>query len=466
MGEKYDYDVAVIGSGPAGYVAGIRAAQYGAGVCVIEKGPLGGVCTNAGCIPTKVLWHTAGVALRLDKADELGLEVGDVSVNWPRLAERREGILDTLRNGIQALLKGNGVELIRGQASFAGAHTLNISDGGGGAEQVTADKIIAATGSRPVELPHAPFDHEVIIDSTDAVTADELPASVVIIGGGYIGLEFASIYTACGAEVTIVEALDRLLPGMDEDCAQEVTRFLKHQGVAIHTGVTLDGVEHGNGSVTGKLSDGTEVAGEKMLVCVGRRADASTLELEAVGVETEESGAMAVNEHMQTSQPHVYAVGDVNGRLMLAHVGSQEGLVAAAHATGTITARMDYRVAPACVFVHPEVAVVGLGEEEAREEVGEIIVKKFPFRALGKAHIMDETDGLVKMVCDAATGQVLGVHMAGPEASTLLGEATLAVQLECTAEEMAETIHAHPTLAEALKEVAEGVIGMPINWRG
>ncbi|MFO7958263.1 MAG: dihydrolipoyl dehydrogenase [Candidatus Brocadiia bacterium] len=465
MSTDYDFDVAVIGSGPAGYVAAIRAAQLGASACVIEKGRLGGVCTNVGCIPTKVLWHTASVALHLEKAEEFGLDVSEVSVNWPHVAERRDGILETLRNGIGALLNGNEVELIEGEASFADPHTLEIASEAG-VDKLTADKIMIATGSRPVELPDVPFDHERIIDSSDAVTADELPGSVIIIGGGYIGLEFASIYTACGVEVTIVEALDRLLPAMDADCAREVTKFLKKRNVTLHTGVTLDEVDTGDSGVKGELSDGTEVEAEQMLVCVGRRPDCGDVGVERVAIETEENGAIAVNEHMQTSQPHIYGIGDVNGRLMLAHVGSQEGLVAAAHATGEISAEMDYRVAPACVFVHPEIAVVGLSEEEAREEAGEVVVKKFPFRALGKAHIIDETDGLVKMICDAETGQVLGVHMAGPEASTLLGEATLAMQLECTAAEMAETIHAHPTLAEALKEVAEGVIDMPINWRG
>ncbi len=465
MSEQYDYDVAVIGSGPAGYVAGIRAAQLGASACVIEKGPLGGVCTNVGCIPTKVLWHTASMALKMEDAAEIGLEGVKPQVNWSTVAERREKILDMLRNGIASLLKGNNVELIRGAAAFADEHTLSIDDGES-SQSITAQKIIVATGSKAIGLPSAPFDHELVISSDDAVSANELPESIVIIGGGYIGLEFASIYTACGVEVTVVEALDRLLPAMDEDCAREVAKFLKKRGVAVHVGVTLEKVKKGDGEVTAVLADDTEVTAEKMLVCVGRRADCSSVEIGKAGVETGEKGELPVNEHMQTNQPHIYAIGDCNGQVLLAHVGSQEGLVAAAHATGSISAAMDYRVAPACVFVHPEIAVVGLSEEEAREERGEIVVKKFPWRALGKAHIVGETDGVVKMVCDARSGRVLGVHMAGPEASTLLGEATLAVQLECTAEEMAQTIHAHPTLAEALKEVSEGIIGMPINWRG
>ncbi|MGD2174687.1 MAG: dihydrolipoyl dehydrogenase [Candidatus Brocadiaceae bacterium] len=462
MSEGYDFDVAVIGSGPAGYVAGIRASQLGARTCVIEKGLLGGVCTNVGCIPTKVLWHTASTALRLEGAEEIGLKLGRIEVDWPVVAARRDAVLEKLRGGIEALLAGNDVELVRGRASFSDPHTLRV----GGTDSLTAAKIMVATGSRPVELPRLPFDHEAIIDSADAVTADELPDSVVIVGGGYIGLEFASIYTACGVGVTVVEALDRLLPAMDKDCAREVTKLLKGREVRIHTGVTIEQVDRDSGGVRGRLSDGTEVSGEKLLVCVGRRPDVTGLEIENAGLEPGEGGEIPVNEHMQASRPHIYAIGDVNGQAMLAHVGSQEGLVAAAHATGALTAAMDYRVAPACVFVHPEVAVVGLSEEEAHEETEQVVVKKFPFRALGKAHVVGETQGLVKMVCDGRTGQILGIHMAGPDASVLLGEAALALQLECTAEEMADTIHAHPTLAEALKEAAEGVIGMPINWRG
>ena len=465
MADTYDFDVAVVGSGPAGYVAGIRAAQLGARACVIEKGRLGGVCTNVGCIPTKVLWHTAAAALRLENAAEIGLRVGDVGVDWPALAKRRDAVLETLRGGIKGLLSANKVELIQAEAAFADPHTLALK-GEGGRDRLTAARIFIATGSRPVELPNARFDHKAIVDSTDAVSANALPDSVLIIGGSYIGLEFASIYTACGIEVTVVEALDRLLPAMDEDCARVVAKMLKKRKVAVHTGKRLEKVETGKTGVRATLSDGTKVEAQQMLVCVGRRPDTGGLEIGRAGIEAGPKGELPVNEHMQTALPHVYAIGDVTGRVMLAHVGSHEGVVAAAHATGKISARMDYRVVPACVFVYPEIAIVGMSEEKAKEAAGEIVVKKFPFRALGKAHVMDETEGLVKMVCDAGTGQILGVHMCGPEASSLLGEAALAIKLECTAEELAQTIHAHPTLPEALHEAAEGVMGMPINWRG
>lgn len=465
MSDKYDFDVAVIGAGPAGYVAGIRAAQLGAKACVIEKGDLGGCCTNVGCIPTKALWHAARLMRQARHADDFGVDLTGVELNFPAVAAHRDAVVGKLRGGIKALLAGNKVELIQGAASFKDAHTLRVAGGDGG-QDISAEKVIVATGSAPVELPMAPFDHSVIISSDDAVRADQLPESIVIVGGGYIGVEFASIYAAFGVEVTIVEALERLLPGIDEDCAREVVKVLKKDGVAIHTGTQLEGVGKGNGGVHARLAGGKEVAAQQMLVCVGRRPDCEGLGIENAGLEVGDKGQLVVNEHMQTSQPHVYAVGDVAGDPLLAHVGSQEGIVAASHATGSITAAMDYRVVPACVFAFPEIATVGMSESRAAETVEDVVVKKFPFRALGKAHIMGETGGFVKMVADARTGELLGVHICSAQASALLGEAALALRLECTADELAETIHAHPTLPESIREAADGVAGFPVNWKG
>jgi dihydrolipoamide dehydrogenase len=465
MSGDYEFDVAVIGAGPAGYVAGIRAAQLGARSCVIEKGELGGCCTNVGCIPTKALWQAAELALRARRAGEFGVDLGAVSVNYGAVAARRDAVVAKLRKGIQALLSANEVEMVRAAASFAGPHALSL-EGEGGARELTARNVIVATGSRSVELPVAPFDHALIMDSDDAVRADELPESVLIVGGGYIGVEFAGIYAALGVEVTIVEALDRLLPQVDEDCAREVARALKKEGVTIYAGTALEEAAAGDGSVRARLSNAKEVTVAKMLVCVGRRPDCGGLALERAGLAAGPKGELPVNRHMQTSQPHIYAAGDVVGGLMLAHVASRQAVVAAAHIAGAITAAMDYRLVPACVFAFPEVATVGMSEQRAAESVEQVVVKKFPFRALGKAHVMGETDGFVKMVADGKTGELLGVHICGPEASVLVGEAALALHLECTAEELADTIHAHPTLPEALREAAEGVVGLPINWRG
>jgi len=465
MSDNYDFDVAVIGAGPAGYVAGIRAAQLGARACVVEKSELGGVCTNVGCIPTKALWHSSRMLLRIERAAECGLDIGGCELNYAAVASRRDAIVKKLRGGVKALLSGKGVELIQAVARFKDPHTLHL-DGPDGERDLRARNVIIATGSRPVELREAPFDHEVVVDSADAVSANELPESVVIVGGGYIGIEFAGIYAAFGIEVVVIEAMDRILPGVDEDCARQAAKGLKRLGVCMLTGLRLESVSKDKGGVRAKLTNGEEVTAQRMLVCVGRRADCSGLDLERAGLQAGEQGQLSVNEHMQTAQPHVYAAGDVVGHPMLAHAGSREGIVAASHATGSLTAAMDYRVVPACAFAFPEIGTVGLTEDEARESVGEIVVKKFPLLALGKAHILGETDGFVKMLADAKTGELLGVHICGPEASSLIGEAALAMQLECTAEELAETIHAHPTLPEALQEAAEGLVGVPVNWRG
>ncbi|MCK4284421.1 MAG: dihydrolipoyl dehydrogenase, partial [Candidatus Brocadiae bacterium] len=451
MRDKYDFDVAVIGSGPGGYVAGIRAAQLGAKACVIERAELGGVCTNVGCIPTKALWHSARLMLQIGRAGEYGVDVASHELNYPAVAARRDRIVQRLRGGVKALLASNGVELIRAAASFGDPHSLHL-EGEGVGRDLTARNVIVAAGSRPLELNEAPFDHEVVMDSADAVSADELPPSILIVGGGYIGIEFACIYSAFGVEVTVVEAMDRILPGMDEDCARQVARTLKKSGVAVLAGTRLEAIRKDDGGVRATLSDGKEVAAHRTLVCVGRRPDLGGLAIEKAGLQPGDGRQLPVNAHMQTAQPHIYAVGDVVGGPMLAHVASREGIVAASHASGTLTAAMDYRVVPACIFAFPEIATVGMSESRAAETVEDVVVKKFPFRALGKAHVMGQTGGFVKMVADARTGELLGVHICSAQASALLGEAALALRLECTADELAETIHAHPTLPEAIRE--------------
>ena len=465
MTETYDYDVAVIGAGPAGYVAAIRASQLGARACCIEKADLGGVCTNVGCIPTKALWYAAHVMTEVGRAAEFGVTVDAPRLDFAATSAHRDGVIKKLQAGIQGLLKANGVELVRGAAAFKDPHTLTVAADEGDRE-ISAANIFVATGSRPIELPMARFDHKSILDSSDAVTATDLPDSVIIVGGGYIGIEFAGIYAAYGIPTMVVEALDSILPGIDADCAKLVHRTLKRRGVKVHTGAAIESVQTGDDGVAARLADGTELTAHRMLVCVGRRADCTGLAIENAGLEPGEKGQLPVNEHMQTAVPHIYAIGDACGEPLLAHVGSQEGLVAAAHATGTITAEIDYAVVPACVFSFPEIASVGMSEQRATETVGKITVKKFPFLALGKAHIQSATDGFVKMIAEAATGRLLGVHICADGASMLLGEAALALQLECTAEELADTIHAHPTMPEAIREAAEGIVGMPINWRG
>jgi len=465
MARRYDYDLVVIGGGPAGYVAAIRASQAGAGVACIEKDHLGGVCTNVGCIPTKAMVHAARTILEIKAAKKIGIAVSDVQLDYGQLLEHRGAVVERLRGGIQTLLKANGVELIRGVASLEDAHTVAV-DGEGGGRSVSGEKLLIATGSKSLELPIAPVDEKVILSSRGALELEELPESLIIVGGGYIGCEFASIFSALGVELTVVEIMDRLLPEMDEDCGREVEKLLKKAGCNVLTGTGLQGAKKTKGGVTAALSDGSKLKAQKMLVCVGRAPAGEGLGAEKIGIKAAERGGIAVNEHMQTSLPHVYAAGDVTGHIMLAHVATREATVAAAHATGKLTAKMSYRVVPACAFTIPQVASVGMTEQQAREKVGEVIVKKFPMRSLGMARVSGMTEGFAKMVCDAGSREVLGVHIACAEASSLIAEAALGMQLEITAEELAQTIHAHPTMPESLQEAAEAVIGKPVNWSG
>jgi dihydrolipoamide dehydrogenase len=465
MSQKHDFDIAVIGAGPAGYVAGIRAAQLGASTCVIEQSQLGGVCTNVGCIPTKALWQSARMLTGLERAAEGGIRTSGAQTDYAAAGRRRDKIVATLRNGIKSLLSANGVQVFQAHASFADPHTLHLK-GPDLERDLTAGKFVIATGSQPIELRAVPFDHQTIIDSSDAVLSNELPQSLLIVGGGYIGVEFAGIFSVLGMEVTMVEALERLLPGIDADCAAVVTKTLEKRSVKVHAGTSIEEARKDGAGAVARLSNGVRVQAQRVLVCVGRRPDCTGLDIEKAGLKTGEKSQIPVNRHMQTSQPHIYAAGDVVGDPLLAHVASHEAIVAVSHATGKLTAAMDYRVVPACMFAFPEIGTVGMSEEQAARVTDQVVVKKFPFRALGKAHITGQTDGFVKMIADGKTGELLGVHICGNEASCLLGEATLALKLQCTADELADTIHTHPTLPEALREAAEGIIGLPINWRG
>jgi dihydrolipoamide dehydrogenase len=463
MSTQHDYDLAVIGSGPGGYVCAIRAAQRGAKVVVIERDRVGGVCLNVGCIPTKTLIRSAEVYSLARQAGDFGVTVGEVGFDYAKVAARKEKVLETLRGGVRSLFKANGIEYVAGTARLAGQHRVSVAGGEGEAE-LSAAKIVLATGTRPAELPVAPFDGERIVSSSEVVGWTALPESIVVVGGGYIGCELALLLAQFDVKVTVVELMDRLLPVGDADCSKEVLKSLKRRKVGVHLGVKLEEVKAGKSGVKARLSGGKTLEADVCLVSVGRRANTEDLGLEAAGLQADERGIVAVDECLRTRSAHIYAIGDITGKIQLAHVASAQGMVAAEHLTGRATARMDYRVVPSVVFTSPEVASVGMTEAEAKEACGgKLKVGRFAFRGLGKGLASGETEGWVKVIADGATNELLGLHIVGAHASEMLAEGAMALELEATLEELAETIHAHPTLPEALMEAAEAALGRAIH---
>jgi len=455
------YDVVVIGSGPGGYVAALRAAQLGKKTAVIERDAVGGVCLNRGCIPTKALAHAAEVCSLARRGAEFGIVAENVSVDFAKVQAHKDAVVKKLTGGVGFLLKRSHVDVVAGTARLKGRKAVAVKLNGGGAETLEAEKIIVATGSEPARPKAIPFDGERIVTSDEALGLRRLPESVFILGGGYIGCEFASIFAQFGAQVTMVEMLDRLLPTLDADIAAEITKALKKQKVKVLVGTRMEGIQSGSSGVKATLSNGAALEADLALVCTGRRLLSADLGLEEAGVKVE-NGAIAVDEHCETSVAGLYAIGDVTGKLLLAHVASAQGIVAAEHAAGR-NARVDYRCVPAAVFTSPEVGTVGMTEAEATAAGHKAKAARFPYQALGRAVAMGETAGFAKLVADEATGQVLGVHLVGPHASDVVAEGALAVALEATVRELAHGIHAHPTLPEALMEAARAWLGQGIH---
>ncbi len=465
------FDVLVIGGGPGGYVAALRAAQLGAAVALVEENVLGGVCLNVGCIPTKALLRSAEVYETIQDAKSFGVRVeGSVEPDWPAMQKRKTQIVNRLTKGVAALLKKAPVTVLDGRGRLVDARTVEVTGAEGRVQRVQASKIILATGSRPIQLPLPGFDHPDVLDSTGALELEALPERLLIVGGGVIGAEFATLFAALGVQVTIVEMLERMLPMMDAEIGQEIERSLKRRKVKMFFGSKATSVTRQDDQllVAVETAEGnadvfhpTEFAVDKVLVSVGRRANVENLGLEAAGVETKRNG-IAVNERMETSVSGIYAVGDVTGAWWLAHVSSKEGVVAAENACGHPT-RMDYKTVPSCVFTHPEVASVGLTEAQAAERGYEVQVGKFPMMVNGKALTYGERDGWVKVVAEAKHGELLGLHIVGAHASDLILEGALALGMEATLDEIDAVIHAHPTLGEAIAEAALAVKGMALQ---
>ena len=448
------FDVIVIGAGPGGYVAAIRAAQRGAKVALVEREFFGGTCLNWGCIPTKTLIASAEALATVRHAASFGVTAGEPGFDWGRIMQRKDDVVKKLRTGIAGLLKSHGVTVIAGTGSLIGRKTVRIEKDGAVTE-VAAKKVIVATGSESAMPASIPFDGVKILESKAALCLASLPKSIVIIGGGVIGCEFASMLNAFGVGATVVEMLDRLLPLEDKEISAALTKSFQKAGIAVHTGVKAENIAATPAGVTCDIA-GQTLKTEMMLVAIGRATNTKGLGLEDAGVKLEK-GAVVVDEHMQTTAAGVYAIGDITAKPQLAHVASAQGIVAAEHAMG-LDSRIDYSVVPNCIFTTPEIGTVGLSEAKAAER-GDIRVGTFHFAALGKALAMGETSGFCKVVADAKTDAVLGVQIIGSHATDLIAEAGLAIRLQCTARELGRTIHAHPTLAEGMMEAAHAVHG-------
>ena len=452
-------NVAVIGGGPGGYVAAIRAAQLGANVTLVENKHIGGTCLNIGCIPTKALLHTAELAEEIrTRGEKIGLKADNISIDFPQLMAHKSSVCRQLSGGVASLLKMNKVKVINGEAVFTGVRRMKVTKEDGSTEMLTPDKIILATGSVNAQPPIPGLkDNDRCIDSTAALSLEEPPKSLLVIGGGVIGMEMACAYAAFGTKVIVVEALDRVLSTLDEEIAALGAKHLEREGVEFYTGCAVQQVENTEDGVkvTCKDKEGKEMEfeAEKVLVATGRRANTGMLKLDVCGVQSDR-GAIIVNEKMETSVPGIYAIGDcVKGYAQLAHAASAMGEVAAENCCGENSV-YDETTCPGCVYIQPEAASVGLTEAQCKEKGISYKVGRFPMSANGKALIMNDGEGLVKIIAGEKYGEVLGLHIIGPRASDLIAEGALAIQVEATLDELIATIHSHPTVTETIREAA------------
>lgn len=459
------YQVAVIGGGPGGYVAALRAAQLGAQVVLVEKERVGGTCLNIGCIPTKALTTATELLRQARRAGEFGIFIPSAAPDFTTMMAYKQDTVNSLVGGVEMLLKERKVKVVQGNGRLARPGTVQVTEGNGTVSEILAEHIILAPGSVTARPPIPGLDQSGVITSTEALCIDSVPSRLVVVGGGVIGLEFACIYEALGSQVTVLEMMPSLLPGAtDESLAKRLALALKRGGMTIHTRARVQVIESaGNGlSVTFEGANGIErVEGERVLVAAGRWPNTDNLGLAELGVKMN-GRAIAVDERLATSLPNVWAIGDAVGGQMLAHKAMVEGRVVAENVTGGSRV-VDYRSVPNVIFTHPEMASVGLTEAEARTQGADVKVAQFPFSANPRARILGEPEGLVKLVCEAGSGRILGVHMMGPHVTDLIAEGALAVQVGATADDLAWTTHAHPTLPEAMLEAALGFRGATIH---
>jgi dihydrolipoamide dehydrogenase len=467
--------IAILGAGTGGYVAAIRAAQSGAGVTLVEKGPIGGTCLNWGCIPSKVFKQTADTLGAIRNAGEFAIAVEPAArCDMAALVARKQRIIDIQAGGIRTLLQKHGVRVVAGTGRISGMHRLAVAAATGEELEIAWDRLIIATGSRPAPIAALPFDSRRILSSDDIFSLRSIPESLAIIGGGVIGCELACIFAGLGSRVTLIEAMDRILPlpSVDGECSKLLLREMKKRKIRVLTGTTILSATPKGESL--ELQIGPAGAGgssvpppetcDKLLVCIGRNPNSTGIGLERIGIDCDARGWVAADSQLRTSNPEVYAIGDILGpeRIMLAHVAATEGEIAAANCLGD-NREMVYDFVPGAIFTMPEIATVGLSETEAAARGHRIRADTVHFRTLGKAHVIGEIAGFAKIVADQQSGRILGVHIAGPHATDLIAEAVLAMRSGTTVRQLAETIHAHPTLAEIMMETAFKAVDRPLH---
>jgi len=456
----HKFDVAVVGTGPGGYVAAIRCAQLGLSVATVEDDRPGGVCLNWGCIPTKALLRNAEVVTLLGRAAEFGIRLSGFEANYAEAVQRSRTVADRMAKGVEFLFRKNKITLFPGRGTLTAKNVVEVK-GATAAETIEARALILATGSEPKSLPGVVIDEKTVISSNGAVRNERAPKSIAIIGAGAVGVEFADVFAAYGVQVTLVEALPRIVPVEDEEVSKELTRAFTRRGIALKTGVKVASVKPGGAGVVVDL-EGEKLEVEQVLMAVGRTARIAGLGLEGIGVQLER-GFVKVSPHMETSVKGLYAIGDMAGAPLLAHKAMAEGVVAAEAIAGKSPRPVDYGNVPSCTYCRPQIASIGVTEARARENGREVAVGKFPFTASGKAVALGETEGFVKVIADKATGELLGVHIVGAEATEIIHEFAVGRTLEATLEEIIHTIHAHPTLSEAALEATLAALGQAIH---
>jgi dihydrolipoamide dehydrogenase len=462
-----EYDVVVLGAGPGGYVAAIRSSQLGLKTAIIDKQWIGGVCLNVGCIPSKALLKNAEVANTLRKGSkEFGFSFDNLNLDYSVAVKRSRQVSNRLTKGVGFLMKKNNIDVIMGTGKLVSKNKISVTAEDGSSQDVVAKNIIVATGAHSTQIPGVEIDGEKILSYQEAILQTKQPKSVVIIGAGAIGVEFATIWNGYGTEVTIVEMLPRLVPLEDEEISQELAKAFKKAGIKSLTGHRVEKIEATDAGVKVTVSqDGSEkvIEAEQTLVAIGFKPNSAGLGLEELGVEIDKRGFIQIDDRMSTNVPGIWALGDVTGKLLLAHVASVQGIVCAENIANHETIKLDYRMMPRATYCQPQVASFGLTEEQAKEEGYEVKVGRFPFQANGKSLGLGESTGFIKIISDVKYGEILGAHMIGPEVSELLPELTLAQNMELTAEEIARNVHAHPTLSEVIMEAAHGIVGETIH---